>query len=695
MGQQDNTTSNVVPIRPSVELEPVILDGEIVDPPDPTDNPLQRPAWLGVGPTARRVQGRSLRRTLRRVLRSVPSLLKLPWLPVRWFFLGAKGGWPAFLHWMLAVPEHQSIGVEKTVKRGTKTATSTRTRKQAWAMTGFQTGLILLLPPCVALWTVDYLAADWSGWMWALTYAPHIVATIVHGALNDSKPLPTITAPRDRGDADPGAMSLVLRDVGLLRKPDKNGEGGEHVTYATLPVPEGVGFVHTYDLPKTCGKHAGNVTAKRDEIAAALGVDPGWVDIKGKGHRFSIWIAETDPFGDIHDHPLLEADQHCVFNPIPVAVGVRGFQVRMPIVGTHFLMAALPNKGKSMFGRGITAGPVLDPNCDIHLFDGKMGKDWQALAPIAATFENGPVKEQIPRLLKWLDWARQEAERRFTLMRGMSDDDCPDSKITKRMHLEGVMRFQWLVIDEAHHFFEDPRILDGLIDYVKGYRAAGMGLLLITQTVEGKLAERFTGLRNAIGSRIALQLIDWQASNQTLGDQMNTRGWNAGDLPNVPGLAIIRADMDADGKVDDLAAKARGYYMSNADWTALCKIGAYLRGKADENGDPLPEVETQEEWLTAAQLLDRIHTVAPDAIPATISDAKALGELLAARGSRSDKPAGFQERVRARSSVEAALGLSEGRLAPVLGSSTESGPELSMTSPDNPQDNPYDKEPAT
>jgi hypothetical protein len=686
VGQPDN----VVPIRPSVELETVVLDGEIVD---PTDQPLQRPAWLGVGRTARKVQSRSIRRTLRRILRGIKPAAKLAVLPVRWFFLGVKG-WPGFTHWMLAVPEHQSVGIEKAVRKGNRTVVSTRTRKQAWVMTVMQTGIVLALPPCVALWAVDYLDVDWSHWYWPLIYSPHLLGTIVYGALHDAKPLPTITAPRDRGDADPGAMSLILRDVGLLRKPDKNGEGGERVTYATIPTPEGVGFVHTYDLPKTCGKHAGHVIAKRDEIAAALGIDPGWVDITGKGHRFSIWIAERDPFQDTHDHPLLDAEQHCVFDPVPVAVGVRGFQVRMPIVGTHFLMAALPDKGKTMFGRGITAGPVLDPHADIHLFDGKGGKDWQALRPIAATFENGPVKEQIPRLLKWLDWAEAEAARRFTLMRGMSDEECPESKITKQMHQSDLMRFQWLILDEAHHFIENPFVLDKLINYVKGNRAAGMGFLMITQTVEGALSARFMGLRNAIGSRIALQLVDWMASNQTLGDQMNTRGWNAGDLPNVQGLAIIRADMDADGKVDDLAAKARGYYMSNADWTALCKMGAYLRGRADENGNPLPQVETPDEELTAEQLLVRLS--AADIELEGVTDAKTLGEFLARTGSKARRLSDGT-RVRSRSSVEAALALSEGRLALDGGSSNtgnhHQSSSTSVNPPDSLPDNP--KEPAS
>lgn len=695
MGQQDNEPSNVIQIRPTGDVEQLIYDGEIVaDPFDATvdpiaDTPLTRPGWLGVNRQARRTQGRMWRRAWRRILRRVKTLPRLlVGRPIRWFFLGIKG-WPGFVHWMFAVPEHQSVGVERTVRKGSKTTVSTRTRKQAWAMTAMQTGIVAVLPPVVALWIVDYLGAEWTNWWWLVCYTPHIIGTAVYGALNDTKPVKPVVTVRARGEADPTAMTLVLRDVGLLKKPDKNNEGGEYVTYSTVPTPEGVGWVHSYELPRTCGKHAGHVKAKKDEIAAALGVDPDWVDITGKGHRFQVWLAEDDPFAEPTESPLMTAEAHCVFDPIPVGLTVRGRQVRMPIVGTHFLSAGLPAVGKSGFARALTLGVILDPHADIHVFDGKGGKDWQPLHRVATTMENGPLKEQIPRLKKWLEWSTAEAERRAALIRGMPDEEAPEAKITRRMHQTDVMRFQWLILDEAHLFFEDPDILDALIHYVKERRFVGFGIIIITQTVEGKLAERFTGLRSAVGSRIALRLMDWVASNQTLGDQMNTKGWNAGDLPDVPGLAIVRGDMDADGNADKGAGKVRAHWVTIPDLRDTCRQGEFLRGLADQDGNPLPQVETQDEELSAAELLARLHTHAPEELPSTVVDPTTLGAWLSTKGLAARKTGGVM--CRSRTSTEALLGLPAGSLA-------DTTPEPQGTALDptrTPHGDPDTEEPAT
>lgn len=661
---------NVVPIRPSTEVEPVVLEGELIDPEidDPfhtrtSETPLTRPVWLGIGHSARRIQGRLARRAGRRLARALLTLPRLLiYLPLRWFVLGIKG-WPRFLRWALAVDAHTSVGEAISVKKGRRHLEITRTWKQAWLQTAVNSGT-LWVP--FLFWLV-YQYGDvqehlrWIAWLAA---APHILGTMIHGAIHDTKPIVSHVTVRARGEADPTAMTLILRDVGLLRKPDKNGEGGEGVTYSSIPVPEGVGFVHSYELPKTCGKHAGHVKAKKDEIAAALGVDPDWVDITGKGHRFQIWIAEEDPFADPTDSPLMDAEAHCVFDPIPVGQTVRGRGVAMPVVGTHFLTAGLPNVGKSGFARALTAGVILDPHADVHVFDFKMGKDWQPLTRIAKTLENGPVADQMRALKTWLKWSETEAATRAALLRSLPDDDCPDGKITRHLHQSDVMRFQWLVIDESHIAFEDPDILDALIRYVKERRFVGFGLCLITQTVEGKLAERFTGLRSAVGSRIACRLMDWVASNQTLGDQMNTKGWNAGDLPPVMGLAIVRADMDADGQADKGAGKVRAHYIDIPDLTRLCKHGEYLRGLADENGNPLPEVETGDEELSATELLARMRTHAPQKLPTTVTDAKTFGEWASSVLQVPTKPSKVgKDRVRSRTAVEAAAGLPLGCLS--------------------------------
>lgn len=674
-----DTPSNVVQLRPTSEPEQIVLDGELVDD-DPfqtltPDVPLARPPWLGVSRASRRIWGRQARRAARKTLRGLRKLPRLTiGLPLRWFFLGIKG-WPRFLRWALAVDAHMSVGEAVQVKKGRRHLEITRTWKQAWLATTINSGT-LWVP---LLWWLTYRYGDLPNpWLQWLAPAPHIVATAIYGGMHDTKPPSSHVAVRARGEADPTAMTLILRDVGLLRKPDKQGEGGEAVTYSSIPVPEGDnGFVHSYELPKTCGKHAGHVKAKRDEIAAALGVDPDWVDITGKGHRFQIWIAEDDPFADPTESPLLYQPEWCVFDPIPVGRTVRGREVRMPIVGTHFLSAGLPNVGKSSFARALTAGPILDPHCDIHVFDLKGGKDWKPLERIAKTFHNGPVPDQTRALKKWLAWSEEETTTRGALLASLPDDEAPEGKITRRLHQTDRMRFQWLVIDEAHRAFEDPDLLDALIRYVKERRFVGYGLCLITQTVEGKLAERFTGLRSAVGSRIALRLMDWVSSNQILGDQMNTKGWNAGDLPPVMGLSIVRADMDADGQADKGAGKVRSHYINLPDLTELCKVGEYLRGLADQEGNPLPQVETADEELSTGQLLDRIHTHAPDTLPTNVTDATTLGEWLASKGLPARKTRGVM--CRSRASVEASMGLPAGSLA-------DTTPEVQGPAPDPSQD---------
>lgn len=683
--------NNVVQLRPHQEIEPVILDGEIVDDPfhtDPAETPLTKPSWLGIGRQARRQQGRIWRRTWRRILRTLATLPRLLIArPIRWFFLGIQG-WPGFLRWALAVDAHTTVGDAVQVKKGRRSLEVTRTWKQAWMCTAVNTAT-LWVP--LLIWLTYRYADGLDSWRWVqwTTFAPHILGTAIYGALHDQKPAKPHITVRARGEADPTAMTMVLRDVGILRKPDKNGEGGEFVTYSTVPTPEGVGWVHSYELPRTCGKHAGHVKAKKDEIASALGIDPDWADITGKGHKFQIWLAEDDPFADPTESPLMYAETHCVFDPIPVGQTVRGRQVRMPIVGTHFLSAGLPNVGKSSFARALTLGVILDPHADIHIFDGKGGKDWQPLHRIAKTLENGPVAEQIPRLKKWLEWSAAEAQARAAKIRAMPDDEAPEAKITRRMHQTDVMRFQWLIIDEAHLFFEDADVLDALIHYVKERRFVGFGIIIVTQTVEGKLAERFTGLRSAIGSRIALRLMDWVASNQILGDQMNTKGFNAGDLPEVDGLAIVRADMNTDGKADKGAGKVRSHWTSIPDVRDVCKVGEYLRGLADENGEPLPQVETPDEDLSAAELLSRLRTHAPEKLPTTVLDATTLGEWLSTRGLPARKTRGVM--CRSRASVEASIGLPEGSLADTT--PTPKGPALDPTR--DPQRDPEEKEPAT
>lgn len=88
-------------------------------------------------------------------------------------------------------------------------------------------------------------------------------------------------------------------------------------------------------------------------------------------------------------------------------------------------------------------------------------------------------------------------------------------------------------------------------------------------------------LRAVLGTRFALRVMDWRDSNIVLGEQMNTRGFDASMLlPSHKGVGILRPDGDTDTASDAVALTVRTYYMANPEWRAICSRGRSLREAA-------------------------------------------------------------------------------------------------------------------
>ncbi|MGH3813325.1 MAG: cell division protein FtsK, partial [Pseudonocardiaceae bacterium] len=84
-----------------------------------------------------------------------------------------------------------------------------------------------------------------------------------------------------------------------------------------------------------------------------------------------------------------------------------------------------------------------------------------------------------------------------------------------------------------------------------------------------------------LGSRFALRVMDWRDSNIVLGEQMNTRGYDASTLlPSHKGVGILRPDGETDAGADALAMTVRTYYMPNPQWREICARGRALRESA-------------------------------------------------------------------------------------------------------------------
>lgn len=534
-------------------------------------------------------------------------LPKYLWKVFAAFFRGAWVATPTLYRFYRVMSKHETAWIAKNAGQ---TAEARKAEDAQRILFWFR-----LITTVVALGAVLYFGSTRIG-LWfgstqagfkATLYAMGAVATltlIIIGARVSEQPIIDGPAPRQRGELTQETIDASLTATGILPKPTaaekRSGIKPEGVHIAMLPRYEDGGVEVVFDLPASCGKGFEDVRKVLPRLAAHYATPATQLMLEPGMHEAQVrmWRANGDPFDPKVKvpNPLLDVDSWSVFHGAPYGLNPRRQDMTVPIVGTHFLIGALPNMGKTMAGRDIAAPVILDPFAKLFIFDGKMGKDWKAASGVAEIYEAGPFPRQSERLRDLLVRLIAEGDEKFQRMGALPDEDCPENKITPDLHQRGFA-FHMLIVDECHRHLADEQfgeeITDLLIRYVQGYRAIGGGLMLLTQRPDGKTSAAFAKLRDVIGSRLALHVIDWRTSNMILGDQMNTRGFDASLIKRSQlGTGIFRADMDADGQADKLAYTVRSYYMDNADWSRICRQGEMLRREYDIVDAEVIEVPT-------------------------------------------------------------------------------------------------------
>ena len=180
-------------------------------------------------------------------------------------------------------------------------------------------------------------------------------------------------------------------------------------------------------------------------------------------------------------------------------------------------------------------------------------------------------------------------------MATVDDDLCPESKITPALSRDAAlgMPITAVIIDEVQVFLENPTaqriggkkitlgeyIADLLTYLARKGPAAGVVVILATQRPDSDTIP--SRLRAVLGSRFALRVMDWRDSNIVLGEQMNTRGFDASTLlPCTREWGILRPDGETNAGADVLALTVRTYYMPNPEWRDICARGRALREAA-------------------------------------------------------------------------------------------------------------------
>jgi S-DNA-T family DNA segregation ATPase FtsK/SpoIIIE len=391
---------------------------------------------------------------------------------------------------------------------------------------------------------------------------------------------------------DPQVLVDAFRDAKLIGK-------DESLRLVERASRVGDGWSVTVDLPAT--RKADDVIKHRDALASALAVDEVQLiveRVRGRGGhagRVFLWVADEDPYaGPPLRTPLLDVEYWDAWRPVPFGRDARNRRIDLPLVWTSLLVGAIPRQGKTFATRLAAAGLILDPYTQLYVFDGKGGKDWDAAEQVAHRYVCGDELQHVDAVRDYLVELAAEVQSRYARMGTLDDEICPESKITPAISRDPSLRMPVtaVIIDEVQVFLENPTrqevggkkttlgayIADLLAYLVRKGPAAGIVVILATQRPDSNTIP--SRLRAVLGSRFALRVMDWRDSNIVLGEQMNTRGYDASTLlPSHKGVGILRPDGETAG-ADTLATTVRTYYMPNTEWRTICARGRALREAA-------------------------------------------------------------------------------------------------------------------
>lgn len=571
-----------------VEWSGPVWDGELVDDQPPTPPRTVTHRFMNWWQRSRHVPA---------VLKSRPAARQggkdaAVWLLRRpWRFVGAvaRGVVVCVRSWRRWVRVHDYREAaelsEKLADKYTEIRALTLFR---WKVTG-----AVLAAGAVVVFVVDLVYGARVLW---ITGGVGAVVLAVTGRRKDGSPgrKAVLAGPRTlTWTMDPQVLVDAFRDAKLIGK-------DETLRLVQRAGRVGDGWAITVDLPAT--RKATDVIKHRDALASALAVDEVQLIVErvrgrcGHAGRVFLWVADEDPYaGPRLRTPLLEVEWWDAWRPIPFGRDARGRRIDLPLVWTWLLVGAIPRQGKTSAMRLPAAGLILDPHARIYVFDGKGGKDWMAAEQVAYRFVCGDELSHAEAVRDYLIELVAEVQARFARLALLDDEVCPESKITPVISQDASlgMPITALIIDEFQVFLENPtpqrvggkkttlgEYIADLLTYLarKGPAAGIVGILATQRSDSTTIPSR---LRAVLGSRFALRVMDWRDSNIILGEQMNTRGYDASTLlPSHKGVGILRPDGETDAGADVLAMTVRTYYMANPEWREICLRGRALREAA-------------------------------------------------------------------------------------------------------------------
>ncbi|MGL5823737.1 MAG: hypothetical protein ACRCYU_02695 [Nocardioides sp.] len=393
------------------------------------------------------------------------------------------------------------------------------------------------------------------------------------------------------------------------------------VTFAAPIARDGAGWRAVVDLPY--GVTAEQAIKRRTAIASGLDLDEVqvWPDRvrgqSGSARRLALWVADEDPYAKasgpwpwLRVRPARSAASGraaghsnepggvSIFEAFPFGQDQRGRPIELTLMFTWLLVAAIPRMGKTFAARLAVLAGALDPVVQLHVYDGKGGADWKPFSPIAHRLGLGAREDVVQALLEDLRELRADMDRRYDVLSSLPIHRCPEGKVTPelagdpRLGLAPVL----VVIDEFQRYVAHPvhgeEIVDLLTELSKVGPAAGiMGVLATQKPDKESIPAR---LRDVIGTRFCLKVMNWQSSDAALGAGAYGAGYDASRFMRAHKGVGWLLGADDSGAVED-AATVRTFLAGPADVDAVVERALAARRAAGTlSGDAIGQTAAAE-----------------------------------------------------------------------------------------------------
>ncbi len=514
--------------------------------------------------------------------------------------LHAAGQTDAKEYLALLHARNDHLRVRSIVAGGTGLAVAAGVAAEAW-----------LLPHSV-LWVEGALA--WAVAAWHGGPEPDV-------GLLDEPEVPV------RLDLSAEHLNAAFRAIGILKGKDDDEDAPRLVLVQPPMRDSSRSWSAVVDLPRGTGKSANDVLARRDRLAAELGVDEIQLDIRRvravhKGHagRLSIWMCDEDPY--LQDKPtqspLVKAESFNVWNPVPFGRDARGDRVDLPVMWQSMFFGGLPRRGKTGSQRDVVAAGVLDASVRHRLADGKGGADWKPMRRLAYRYVLGAEADAVTALEDMLDEAIADMEAAFKKLNALPLHLVPDGKLTPQIVERYGFELNWITIDELQEYLSaitDNKRREALIERLcrlaRRGPAAGFFSNFASQRPDATSVP--TRLREIVSYRYCTQVIDKTSSDMVLGDGKAKQGADASILSEEHvGVGVL-----VTGPASFTTVLAD--YITLPEFVDICQRGRELRIKAQtlagdatdevlsgEREDVIPQVLA--DALTVMRHVDRMHT---------------------------------------------------------------------------------------